>query len=54
MEEEVDKLQTALSSRETMMRGSELELNNMRNRNDELMKCLHTKEKIIEAMQVVT
>ena len=52
LEEEVEKLQAALSSRETALRGGEHELAALRNKNEDLKRCLHTKEKIIEAMQV--
>jgi len=52
LEEEVEKLQAAVSACETALKGSEHELATVRNRNDELKRCLHTKEKIIEAMQV--
>ena len=52
LEEEVEKLHAALSARETALKGSEHELATLRNKNDELKRCLHTKEKIIDAMQV--
>ncbi|XP_078483243.1 centrosomal protein of 63 kDa-like [Ciona intestinalis] len=52
LEEEVTKLQSALSARESALRGSEHEIAELKNKNLELITSIHTKDKLVEAMQV--
>ena len=48
----MEKLQAALSARESALRGSEHELADLKNKLQDMNRSVHTKEKIIEAMQV--
>jgi len=52
VEEEVSRLEAALSARETALRGSDHETEAQRSKIANLQSALQTKEKIIEAMQV--